>query len=81
MEEEVIEEVWGPSPQIREVLESILRGDSTLNSIVEDTNIKPEKVAKILKALHYSALIDIIGQGVFITRGGRQALIRRTRYG
>ena len=79
--EETKGEAWGPLPKVREVLESILRDNSTLDSIVEDTNIRPEEVVEILKALQHSALIDTIGQGVSITRGGRQALMRRTRYG
>ena len=79
--EEAEGDVWGPPPQTREVLESILRGNSTMTSIVEDTNIRPERVAEILKALRYSALIDTVGQRVSLTRGGMQALERRTRYG
>ncbi len=79
--EETEEGVRGPTPCTRDILESILRGNSTVTAIVEDTNIQPKVVDEILKGLQYSALIDTIGQGVYLTRGGRQALSRRTRYG
>jgi len=79
--EETEEDVWGPSPRIREILESISRGNSTISSIVEDTNIKPERVDEILEYLQYCTYIDTRGRGVYLTRGGEQALRRRTRYG
>jgi len=79
--EEIREDVWGPPPQTREILESILRGNSTMASIVEDTNIKPKVVTEILKTLQYCTLIDTVGQRVSLTRGGMQALRRSTRYG